>query len=80
MFEDIISDKCDDEHIPVNLYDYRTCPRCVDCASMNFKVYNGILSSGTTYTEKLVCNVCGAKWLVTMDRTRKILKVEKKKK
>ena len=80
MFEDIIGDKSsDDECIPVNLYDYRTCPRCVSCASTDFWVYDGILSSGATFTEKIVCNVCGAKWRVTMDRTKRILKVEKKK-
>jgi hypothetical protein len=79
MFEDILGYGNDEKLIPVDLYDYRVCPRCVNCASTNFMVYDGILSSSITYTEKLICNICGSKWRVTMNRNQKILKVEKKK-
>ena len=79
MFEDILGYRDDEKLIPMNLNDYRICPRCVNCASMNFIIYDGILSSSTTYTEKLQCNICGSKWRVTMNRNRTILKMEKKK-
>jgi hypothetical protein len=79
MFDDILSYKNDKKLIPVDLNDYRSCPRCVSCASTDFKVYDGVISSGLIYTEKLICNVCGSKWRVTMNRNKKILKVEKRK-
>ena len=79
MFEDILGYRKYEKLIPVNLYDYRICPRCVNGAKKDSRVYNGILSSNVTYTEKLICNICGSKWQVTIDKNKKILKVEKRK-
>jgi len=92
MFEDIFGDiykrigkdtrrrkRKEKRRMPVNLHDYRTDPRCIKCGSIDFYIYDGYLSSGSTYTEKVKCNDCDAVWYVTVDRNLKIIKVEKKK-
>jgi len=77
MFEDILGYEDDEKMVPVDLYDYRICPRCVNCASTNFVVYDEVLSSSITYIEKLICNECGSKWQVRMSIDKKILGVKK---
>lgn len=83
MFEDILGDRKAERDskrgVPVKLYNYRINPRCIDCGGFNFYIYDSYLSSGSTYTDNMVCNDCSAEWCVTMDRNLKIIKVEKNK-
>lgn len=61
----------------VDLYDYRLCPRCINCGSIDFKNIRGKFLSRFEFKETMKCNNCGSEWYVTLDQNLRILRVEK---